>query len=144
MVDKSYRLGILTVLGTLIASGATTLGYALIAGKASRGDTVVRAAEHLEANGVALRLGAFQLTERSGRPVGDTDLNDEVWVASFIFTHCPLSCPRISSVMKGLQDKLKDSPVRLVSITVDPDRDTPEVLAAYADASVPTRTAGGS
>ena len=74
-----------------------------------------------------LELGGFRLTERSGRAITDADLAGRVWVASFIFTHCPLSCPRITSVMKGLQAKLAGTKVQLVSISVDPDRDTPEV-----------------
>ncbi len=70
----------------------------------------------------------------SGRAVTDADLADRVWVASFIFTRCPLSCPRITSVMKGLQGKLAGTGVQLVSLSVDPEHDTPEVLAEYARA----------
>ena len=81
----------------------------------------------------ALPLGDFQLTERSGRTVTQADLDDRVWVAAFIFTRCPLSCPRISSVMKGLQDRLARTNALLVSISVDPDHDTPAVLKDYAD-----------
>src|SRR5262249_35736972 len=54
------------------------------------------------------------------------------WIAAFVFTRCPSSCPRISAAMRGLQDRLADTGVRLVSVTVDPDHDTPEVLSAYA------------
>ncbi len=61
------------------------------------------------------------------------DLADGVWIAAFIFTRCPLSCPRISSVMKGLQNRLAKTNVLLVSISVDPEHDTPAVLTAYAD-----------
>jgi protein SCO1/2/putative membrane protein len=125
-VDRSYRLGILIVLGTLLASGVVCLGYSLGAAPS----TPARAAQDL--GDAAIELGSFRLTERLGRPVGDRDLADRVWVASFIFTNCPLSCPRITSVMKGLQEKLAASGVQLVSISVDPDRDTPEVLAGYA------------
>jgi protein SCO1/2 len=77
-------------------------------------------------------LGTFALSERSGRTVNESDLADSVWIASFIFTRCPLSCPRITSTVKGLQGRLARSPVQLVSVSVDPDYDTPEVLAAYA------------
>ena len=77
-------------------------------------------------------LGEFRLTERSGRTITDADLADRVWVASFIFTRCPLSCPRITSVMKSLQAELAGTKVQLVSISVDPDRDTPEVLDEYS------------
>ena len=77
-------------------------------------------------------LGSFHLTERSGRAVTDLDLTGDVWVADFIFTRCPSSCPRITSVMKGLQGRLQGTNVRLVSISVDPEFDTPEVLTRYA------------
>jgi protein SCO1 len=80
-----------------------------------------------------LPLGDFQLTERSGRTVSQADLQDRVWVAAFIFTRCPLSCPRISSVMKGLQDRLAATNALLISISVDPDHDKPPILKAYAN-----------
>jgi protein SCO1/2/putative membrane protein len=73
------------------------------------------------------------LTERSGQTVTEADLAGDVWVAAFIFTRCPISCPRISSVMKkDLQGPLGDAGVRLVSLSVDPDYDTAPVLARYA------------
>ncbi len=90
-----------------------------------------RAGQDLGSSGFP--LGSFRLTERSGRVITNAELGDRVWVASFIFTHCPLSCPRITSVMKGLQEKLSGTFVQLVSLSVDPERDTPEVLSAYAD-----------
>ena len=63
----------------------------------------------------------------------EADLAGDVWVAAFIFTRCPVSCPKISSVMKkDLQGPLGDAGARLVSISVDPDYDTPPVLARYA------------
>lgn len=80
-------------------------------------------------------LGAFQFTDQAGRPFGAAELEDRVWVAAFIFTRCPSSCPRITATMRGLQDRLKDTGVHLVSISVDPEHDTPEVLARYAQAN---------
>ena len=62
----------------------------------------------------------------------DADLADRVWVAAFIFTRCRSSCPRITAVMRGLQDKLAGTGVLLVSLSVDPEHDTPEVLADFA------------
>ena len=79
------------------------------------------------------RLGSFRLIERSGRPVTEADLADRVWVADFIFTRCKMSCPRITTVMKGLQDRLAGTGVRLVSLSVDPEHDTPPVLTRYAE-----------
>ena len=74
----------------------------------------------------------FALTERSGAPVTDDDLRGGVWVADFIFTTCAGPCPLMSRHMSQLQDALGDRDVRLVSFTVDPEKDTPEKLTEYA------------
>ena len=76
---------------------------------------------------------AFALMERSGQLVRLEDLHGKVWIASFIFTHCPDECPLMTAEMARLQaDFAMASDLRLVSITVDPDRDTPAVLSDYA------------
>ena len=75
----------------------------------------------------------FELIERSGRAVTLDALLGKVWVADFVFTTCAGPCPLMSANMKRLQTALPDSPdVRLVTFTVDPERDTPEALAEYA------------
>lgn len=81
----------------------------------------------------AVELGDFSFQERSGAAVTQADLSSKVWIASFIFTRCPLSCPKISTKMSEIQTKLAGSGVQLVSISVDPEFDTPSVLARYAD-----------
>jgi protein SCO1 len=123
--STSYRLGVQIVCGTVFASAIVCSIWVLLNPPKSP-----PAAQDLGA--AALPLGEFQLQERSGRTVRETDLNERVWIASFIFTRCPLSCPRISSVMKGLQERLVKTNVLLVSISVDPDHDTPSVLTEYA------------
>lgn len=75
----------------------------------------------------------FQLTERSGKTVTRDDLKGKVWVAAFVFTRCSGPCPQITGNMARLQKELADLPdVRLVTISVDPERDTPAVLQEYA------------
>jgi cytochrome oxidase Cu insertion factor (SCO1/SenC/PrrC family) len=75
----------------------------------------------------------FTLTERSGRTVTRDDLLGKVWIASFIFTRCTGPCPQVSGSMARLQSELKDEKdVRLVSFTVDPEHDRPDVLKRYA------------
>ena len=74
------------------------------------------------------------LTERSGAKLPLSDLKGKVWIADFIFTNCGGSCPIMSSTMASFQEQLKNvDNVLLVSFTVDPVRDTPEVLGDYAD-----------
>jgi protein SCO1/2/putative membrane protein len=122
-VNRSYRLGLTIVLV------AVTL--AAVLAPLVPPPRPARAAWDLAA--ALPPLGAFRLTERSGRTVTDRDLADRVWVASFVFTRCHASCPRISTAMKDVQRRLKGTGVQLVSITVDPDRDTPAVLTRYAE-----------
>lgn len=78
-------------------------------------------------------LPEFALIDSSGRPFGTTELAGKVWIASFFFTRCPSVCPLIMARMGELQRRLAAAgvaDVRLVSITVDPEHDTPEVLRA--------------
>jgi protein SCO1/2 len=73
----------------------------------------------------------FTLVASDGRPFGRSDLDGKPWVVDFIFTTCAGVCPRLSARMASLQDEIPPG-ARLVSITVDPATDTPEVLRAYA------------
>lgn len=80
-------------------------------------------------------IPAFQLTERSGQPFDSAQaLRGKIWVADFIFTTCPGPCLKMSGKMQELQEVIrrKDNDVRLVSFTVYPEQDTPEVLRHYA------------
>lgn len=79
-------------------------------------------------------VGDFSLTERSGRTVARSHLTGKVWVAAFFFTCCAGPCPQISGTMAELHQSLAaESDARLVSFTVDPERDTPEALQKYAE-----------
>ncbi len=76
----------------------------------------------------------FSLTERSGQSVERDDLRGRVWVASFVFTRCAGACQQITGNMARLQRELEGNEnVVLVSFTVDPEYDTPQILRAYAD-----------
>ena len=81
-------------------------------------------------------LPDFTLTEQSGVAIGLADFRNRVWIGNFIFTRCLATCPRQTTMLRLLQDELKTHPkwkdIRLVSITVDPEFDTPEVLAGYS------------
>jgi protein SCO1/2 len=75
----------------------------------------------------------FQLTNQNGQSFGSEQLEGKIWIADFIFSTCPGPCPMISSRMSELQRPLEDTDVHLVSFTVDPEKDTPEVLRGYAE-----------
>lgn len=76
----------------------------------------------------------FSFVERSGRTLTRDDLLGEPWVAALFFTSCAGPCPRLTAdIRRYLQAPLADTNVRIVSISVDPANDTPEVLLRYAD-----------
>jgi protein SCO1/2 len=76
----------------------------------------------------------FALTNRDGRTVRRADFAGAPWVADFIFTRCGASCPMMTQRLARLEGELpEDLGVRLVSFTVDPEYDTPEVLQRYAE-----------
>jgi len=75
----------------------------------------------------------FQLTAQDGQPFDSKVLAGKIWVADFIYTTCPGPCPRMTSQMHEVQKAILNMPdVKLVSFTVDPARDTPQVLSEYA------------
>jgi protein SCO1/2 len=79
-------------------------------------------------------VGDFALTDQAGRAVTAETLRGKVWAAAFFFTRCPTVCPRITRCMRELQKAAAERKLalELVSFSVDPENDTPEVLAAYA------------
>lgn len=79
------------------------------------------------------QVADFALTNQDGTPTTLKDLTNHVWVADIIFTRCAGPCPRMTAQMKSLEDKLPpDSSAQLVTLTTDPDYDTPAVLKRYA------------
>lgn len=79
------------------------------------------------------RVPPFSLVDQQGEAITHRDLTGRPWVADFIFTRCALSCPMMTTRMATLDDELPPE-VALVSVTVDPEHDTPEILADYAAA----------
>jgi protein SCO1 len=77
----------------------------------------------------------FQFTAQDGTAVSNSDYKGKIWVANFIFTRCAGPCPLMTSRMAELNQALdgKTKDVELVSITVDPEYDTPQVLKEYAE-----------
>ncbi|MCF3943040.1 SCO family protein [Oceanobacillus alkalisoli] len=76
----------------------------------------------------------FSFTTQANETLSLDDLRGEWWIADFIFTNCTTVCLPMTTNMADLQSKLKeeDLDVQLVSFSVDPDYDSPEVLIEYA------------
>lgn len=79
-------------------------------------------------------MPAFELTAQSGATFGSTQLQGKVVVANFIFTRCPTVCPALTARMAKIQERVAaDAGVHLVSFSVDPRHDTPEVLREFGE-----------
>ncbi len=78
------------------------------------------------------KLAEFTLTDQNGKPFSPSQLKGRVWVAGFIYTICPGPCPLVTRNMAVAQQLLSGTGVEFVTITVDPDYDTPVVLKEYA------------
>ena len=76
----------------------------------------------------------FSFKNQNNEIITQNHYEDVIYVADFFFTTCPTICPIMTDNMVWLQDQIKDMPdVKLLSFSVTPDIDTPEVLRAYAD-----------
>lgn len=76
----------------------------------------------------------FVLIDTQGQPFSSEDLLGNPYVADLIFTHCAAICPRMTQAMDNLEEQTRSvEGLRFISISVDPERDTPEVLNDYAE-----------
>lgn len=85
---------------------------------------------------ILFSLPDFELVDQQGQTFGTAQLRGRVWIANFFFTRCQTTCPIQTAKLAQFQRQAKNWPdwnrVRLVSLSVDPQHDTPEVLAEYA------------
>ena len=116
-----------------VATLASMALYGILPPSAPPSDAVATVTETLPLLGT---VPEFTLTNEDGQEFGSRQLAGKVWVATFIFTRCPGTCPVQTMRMGQLQKQLAAQPgwddVRLVSFSVDPEYDTPAVLRAYA------------
>ncbi|MBR9830745.1 SCO family protein [bacterium] len=76
----------------------------------------------------------FEFIDQNGQLFSSKALEDKIYVANFFFATCPTICPKMSTNMLQVQDRFQDrDDFRLLSFTVNPEHDTPEVLKEYAE-----------
>jgi protein SCO1/2 len=125
MDERSRRFPVVILIGLLLAALTLALAFVL---------TRIEAQRRTSALPVYGKVGDFTLTNQTGQAVSLANLRGEVWIADIIFTRCPGPCLRMTRQMKELDAALAaDSRVRLVSLTTDPDFDTPSVLKLYGE-----------
>lgn len=119
-------VAVLAVCGLIVS----VVGLAHYAGKLG-GDPRAALAQPKELEGLA--IPEFSLVDQDGKPVTQAILDGRVTVLDFTFTHCPFACPMMNASMIELAGELDKTPVRFLSISVDPEHDTPGVLKKHAD-----------
>ena|SRR6218665_307827 len=88
--------------------------------------------DDIERVGFGHHIQEFQLTDQNNKPFGSKELKGKVYVAEYFFTTCGTICPIMNTQMQRVQEKLSGNKnFNIVSITVDPEHDTPEVLKTY-------------
>ncbi|MBS7787228.1 SCO family protein [Flavobacterium sp. CYK-55] len=76
----------------------------------------------------------YKLTDQNGKTITNEDYKGKVYVLEFFFSSCPTICPRMNQSMLQIQNKFFGNPnFGIVSISIDPEHDTPEVLKAHAE-----------
>jgi protein SCO1 len=116
----------------LASAGALLLVSGMRGG--SRGDAAgQRSADPLtpDENVEDLSIPAFELVSQDGETVTNEAFEGNVTVVDFVFTNCPLVCPIMTGTLADLSERLEGTGVRFLSISVDPDRDTPERLKEF-------------
>ncbi len=111
---------------TLLSVGLALLAWGLVS---------LRGARRAEPLPILGEVPDFVLSDQEGAPTGAAELRGKVWAACFMFTRCPTICPPLTRKMALIQERHRDleESVHLVSFSVDPQYDTPPVLAAYAE-----------
>lgn len=110
----------------------TALACVVLAGVAITLESLRPPVQARSTPGVFGKLPGFSLKDQADQPFESSQLAGRFWVANFIFTRCPTICPMLTKQMARLQERTRHMPnVRLVSFTMDPEYDTPDVLAAY-------------
>jgi protein SCO1/2 len=122
---RSHRL----ILAAALLAGLVIAGAGAFFGLSHR-DAPRGAAGTLLASAIG---GPFRLVDQNGKTVTDADLRGRWSLIYFGYTHCPDACPTALNDIAIALDELgpKRAEVRPVFVTVDPERDTPEVLKAY-------------
>lgn len=80
-----------------------------------------------------MKVPEFELTDQNGSLFGAQHLKGKIYIVEFFFTNCPTICPIMSQNLKAIKEELQHPDLEIVSITIDPKRDTPETLKRYAE-----------
>ncbi|MBT5927354.1 MAG: SCO family protein [Verrucomicrobia bacterium] len=110
------------------------IGYIILIRSLDPQNQITQASQNVEIKLPVLHtLGSLSLTNQVGESIGLDSLRGKPWFANIIFTRCPGPCAQMTKQMRLLQAKIpEESKAQFVSISTDPEFDTPDVLQQYA------------
>lgn len=119
--------------------GLVVLAVLIFAGLYIRGTLGPQDSQHVTQSGEAAVHSEFTLTDHTGKRVTEADFDGRWQMVFFGFTYCPDVCPTTLAYIATVLDTLGDSATRIAPlfVSVDPDRDTPEVMSDYVSAFHP-------
>lgn len=134
MNSRSRLLALLAILAVLVLP---SVAYLLIStGKNDYQRLEIfgpKEASRIPGDTIYHTIAPFELVSSSGNPFGSDSLKNKIFVAEFFFATCQTICPKMSMQMKRVQEAyLDDKEISLISITVNPEKDTVPALAEYA------------
>lgn len=74
----------------------------------------------------------FKLTDQNNKAISNQDMTGKVYLVEFFFSHCPTICPMMNTNMRHVEDQINNPNFGIISISIDPENDTPEVLKNHA------------
>ena len=124
-----------TILCRMLTAAALALAVVLAPGAAADAHKSVLTVEFAERRELDILIDDFTLTDQDGKRVAFGKLRGKPVVVNFMYTSCPDVCPLLTASLKILRDHMKPAEardIRFLSITTDPEVDTPKVLKAYS------------
>jgi cytochrome oxidase Cu insertion factor (SCO1/SenC/PrrC family) len=102
-------------------------------GRPASAPAVVAGRVDVDADTVNISATPFRLTDQTGAEFSSADLAGKVWMGAIFFANCPGPCFRENQAIAGILESIDDPDFMVVSLTCDPENDTPDVLRRYAD-----------
>ncbi len=79
-----------------------------------------------------MKVPDFQLTDQNHKKITNKDMLGKVYLVEFFFSKCPTICPVMNTNMRAIEDEINDPNFGIISISIDPENDTPELLKEHA------------
>lgn len=79
-----------------------------------------------------MKVPDFQLTDQNNKKITHKEMLGKVYLVEFFFSRCPTICPVMNTNMRAIEDEINDPDFGIVSISIDPENDTPELLKEHA------------